>query len=64
MENFIKSIATKIGLRPAVDLNRDARLSVLEKILLKKQIVSDEELRKAKEQEEQMILGAIAQLPK
>lgn len=62
MATFLETVTPKIGVHQAADLARDARISVLEKVLLQKGLISQEELNALQETERQAIDTAISRL--
>lgn len=62
-EDFLKNVASKIGPKNAFELARDSRFKALEQILIKKGVLTEEELDEAIDKELDQLAEKINKIP-
>lgn len=62
-EDFLKTVAPKIGPKNAFDLARDSRLKSLEKVLIQKCNITQDDIDKAVEEELKQLAENIQKMP-
>lgn len=62
-EEFLKRVVPKIGAKAAFDLARDAKSSSLKKLLIKKNIITKEEIESIEDEELQRFADNIEKMP-